>query len=195
MRRNAKRQGLEEEVYTVSAYEKLKPHLLKLGISEEIADYLVQAGSETGHNSLKDFITVDESGVVRLVEGKTAEKIVHLADDMTFTSTPLREEESPVTLFLTPWERMLASRFIEKYGFMWEEGLGVNASREIVTVEDIHKPDPGVEILGSYAELQKQVAHAICLELRNRLEQPNSNEPDNDLSPEEFIKRLINAAL
>ena len=64
-----------------------------------LAEYLVQAGTETGHNSLRDFIVVNDAGYAGIVNGRVAEKIVHVADDMTFTSMPRRLDDKPVTLF------------------------------------------------------------------------------------------------
>lgn len=187
MRRDAKRDGLAEEVYTTSAYQQLAPLLQSTGVSADLAEYLINAGSETGHNSLKDLIEVDETGVKGVVAGRVAEKIVHLADDMTFTSNPGNSGANPVTLFLAPWERMLASGFIEKYSFLWKEGLGRTKSGDITTVRDINDPESGVEVIGDYAGLQVSVARAICREFQLLLAPENRQEPDA------FIKGLINS--
>jgi len=186
MRRDARRSGLiGDDAYSISAYEKLRPLLVENGFRPDTAAYIAGAGSETGHNSLKDFVLAGPEGTIRLIEGAIPEKIVHLADDMTFTSMPLKEGEEPVTMFLTPWERMLASRFIEKYPWLWKEGLGRLEDGALAPIKDVNNPAPGVLVLGDYASLQVQVAAAICRELQLYLA-PGSGE-----EPERFIKRLI----
>ncbi len=189
MRRDAKRAGLAEDVYTVSAYQQLRPLLVQIGVSEQLAQYLTEAGTETGHNSLKSLIVLDDSRIGSLVAGKVAEKVVHLADDMTFTSTPKRADDVAVTMFLTPWERMLASGFIEKYPWLWKEGLGVQEAGEIVALADIRQPNPGVSVIGDYAALQVKVAQLIARELQFRID-PSSNQV-----PEQFIKDLVNNSI
>ncbi|MCB0334261.1 MAG: hypothetical protein KDD55_12220 [Bdellovibrionales bacterium] len=184
MRRKAMGPDVPKEVYSESAYEKLEPLLLEMGISEEMVAYLVTAGKETGHNSLKDFIALGEGGVTGIVEGRIAEKVVHLADDMTFTSTPTKEGQEPVTAFLTPKERIYASGFIEKYLWMWKEGLGVDESGTICEVADVNSPEDGITPLGNYANLQVQVAQAIARELMLNLGVTNRN-------PAIFIRDLI----
>lgn len=188
MRRDAKKAGLAEEAYTVSAYQKLYPLLVEIGISEPLAKYLTEAGTETGHNSLKNFIVLDGSAICGLVAGRIAEKIVHLADDMTFSSTPRHAGDVTTTMFLTPWERMLASGFIEKYPWLWKEGLGVQEAGEIVALADIRQPDPGVSVIGDYAALQVEIARMIARELQLLIDPTSEHKQE----PEQFIKDLIN---
>ncbi len=187
IRRKAKGMDVPEEVYSASAYDKLEPLLLELGVSEEMVSYLVHAGKETGHNSLKDFLALGEGGVTGITRDMIAEKIVHLADDMTFTSTPQKEGQEPVTAFLTPKDRMYASGFIEKYLWMWKEGLGVDDSGTICVVDDVRLPNEGITVLGHYANLQVQVSHAIAREFQLYLDPSSSQEAAA------FIRDLIRA--
>ncbi|MCI5064412.1 hypothetical protein MRY87_01660 [bacterium] len=187
MRRNAKNAGLVTEVYSTSAYQQLQPLLEQIGISSELAEYLVDAGSETGHNSLKDFLAVEDGAVTGLISGHLPEKIVHLADDMTYTSTPMFRGEKVVTVFLPPWERMLAARFMEKYpSWMWTEGLAITPGGTIVQVPDVHAPPSDVTVIGHYAALQVEVSGAISHEFQLML------DPKSTQEPEQFIKDLIN---
>ncbi|MFN5062766.1 MAG: HD domain-containing protein [Pseudomonadota bacterium] len=186
MRRYAQKAGLAEDVYSVTAYEKLKPLLDEAGIAPELSEYLIKAGAETGHNSLKTFIVAGPDGYEGLVSGMVAEKIVHLADDMTFTNNP-KEGQRPITAFMTCWERMLASQFIEKYPFLWNEGLVASDSGAITGVRDLKQIPEGQKIIGNYAELQVRVANSIARELQ-LLVDPGSPE-----KPESFIRRVVNA--
>lgn len=186
MRRDAQRSGASIEVYSVSAYEKLKPILLASGVSDELAEYLVCAGKETGHNSLRDLIVAGPDGFAGLVTGRLAEKVVHLADDMTFTSIP-KGGAKPITAFFTCWERMLASNFIEKYPFLWREGLAAESGGEIAAVGDVSNTAPGQRLLGHYAELQVLVANAIAREIQLLL------SPECKMASENFVKLMVNA--
>ncbi|NMC62439.1 MAG: hypothetical protein GYA55_04655 [SAR324 cluster bacterium] len=88
IRKNAKGACLGEDVYSISAYEKLKTLFIEAGISESFAEFMTEAGSKTGHNSLEDFIEIGLDDYRGLVHGKIAGKRVHLEDDMTFTNNP-----------------------------------------------------------------------------------------------------------
>lgn len=56
MRRNAVREGITEEAYTPKAYATIKPILQASGVNPELVDYMVSAGKETGHLSMRDFL-------------------------------------------------------------------------------------------------------------------------------------------
>jgi hypothetical protein len=186
MRKNYKSSGVvDAEVYSQSAYQQLEPLLKASGISNQIAQYLVNAGTETGHNSLRTFIDLQEDNTYKLKPGMLAEKIVHLADDMTWTSNPTAGR--PVTLFLKAWDRMLAAGFIEKYPWLWHKGLAVDAEKSITEVADVQLAPQDHSILGSYAHLQVNVAFMIARELQVLI------DPTSTMHPEEFITQLINS--
>lgn len=185
MRRDAARSGLvTEDVYSVTAYDQVAQFMQACGASSDIVEYLKTAGSETGHNSLKMFIVPGEHGIERLVDGKLAEKIVHLADDMTFTNIP-DGRESTVTSFLTCWERMLAAQFFVRYPFLWSEGLTSDSSGTITAVRDIKNLEQGHQLVGSYAALQKDVARRIAEEIQTLI------DPQSGGNAEEFLKALV----
>lgn len=187
MRKHALKEGLIDDAYSESAYEKLSPILEELGFEPAYLEYLVKAGKETGHLSLAQFLTVNEDDIISLVDGMLPEKVVHLADDMTSTSIP-KEGEAPVTKFLTTEERMEASNFKERYPWLWEEGLAIDSEGAIVTIKDIHNPDENIrKVLGSFAEMQVTVAEMICAELQSKI------DPESVEDPESFIKGLVNS--
>lgn len=99
MRRNAVREGAIDDAYSPRAYETIKPILQAQGIDQELVDYMAGSGKETGHLSIRDFLMLP-NGIPSLVPDRFAEKIIHLADDMTSTSIPLPGER-PLTVYLT----------------------------------------------------------------------------------------------
>lgn len=185
MRRDAQKVGLAEDVYSVSAYAKLEPLLKQAGISSELSEYIVKAGTETGHNSLSTFIVAGPNGYEGLKSGMLAEKIVHLADDMTFTNNP-KEGQRPITAFMTCWERMLMLQFVEKYPFLWTEGLVLTAEGMITAVKDLTRIPEGHLSIGNYASLQVRVANSIAKELQILLNPKNTDNPDS------FIRSVVN---
>jgi len=185
LRRNAARAGAPIEVYSVGAYQRVADLLPGNGLSPDLARYLAEAGRETGHSSLKDFVVVSPDGFQGIVPGRLAEKIVHLADDMTSTSIPCPGDRA-ATEFLTPAERMETGNFRLRYPFLWKEGLGTTSSGDIVSLSDIGQPPPGVVPIGSYAELQIKVASAIAREIQILV------AAENWLPPEIFALTFLN---
>lgn len=187
MRRNAVREGVVEEAYTPQAYETIRPILQAQGIDPELVDYMAQTGKETAHLSIKDFLMLDD-GIPSLVPGRMEDKIIHLADDMTSISIPLPGER-PLTVYLTPWERMVASDFPNRYPFLWKEGLAFDRNEEVVTLQDIATADRSLRWIRSYAYWQPFVSNAICREIQDIV------DPENRQRPEYFVKDLVNNAL
>lgn len=187
MRRNAVREGVIDDAYSPKAYETIRPVLQSQGIEQELVDYMAGAGKETGHLSIRDFLMLSD-GIPSLVPGRMAEKIIHLADDMTSTSIPLPGER-PLTVYLTPWERMIASDFPNRYPFLWKEGLAFDMQGEVVTVEDIETADRSLRWTRHYAYWQPFVSNEICREIQNIV------NPESKQSPEYFVKDSVNNAL
>ncbi len=187
MRRNALREGVIEEAYTPKAYETIRPILQDQGINQELIDYMAKAGKETGHLSLKDFL-VQPNGIPSLVPDRMVDKIIHLADDMTSTSIP-EAGERPLTVYLTPWERMVASEFPTRYPFLWKEGLAFDEAGEVVSVQDIATADRKLRWIRPYALWQPYVSNEICREIQSII------DPKSKQKPEYFVKELVNNAL
>lgn len=187
MQRDALGRGFVCELHSANAHNHLRAILQKIGFNTDDANYMVTAGSETGHDSLKDFIICAGQRSTDLVSGRIVEKVVHLADDMTFTSIPSNDKiETTTTLFLTPGERISASRFAEQYPGLWREGLALTAEGKIVHVEEAGNCCPGLWALGNYASIQIKVARAIAQEFQQAI------DPGSKLDPEQYLKQLIN---
>lgn len=77
-----------------------------------------------------------QDGIPSLVPNRLVDKIIHLADDMTSTSIP-QPGERTLTVYLTPWERMIASDFYNRYPHLWKEELAFDMQGSVVTIEDI----------------------------------------------------------
>lgn len=138
--------------------------------------------------SIRDFLTLQD-GIPSLVPGRMVDKIIHLADDMTSTSIPLPVER-PLTLYLTPWERMVASDFPTRYPFLWKEGLAFDVQGEVVTLPDFGgTADRALRWMRSYAYWQPFVSNEICREIQGIV------DPGNRQKSEYFVKDLVNNTL
>lgn len=188
MRRNAAREGVFEGLpYTPSAYDTIKPILQAQGIDQELVEYMVEAGKETAHLSIKDFLRLND-GIPVLVPGRMVDKIIHLADDMTSTSIPLPGEK-PLSVYLTTWERMIVSDSPSRYPFLWKEGLAFDMQGEVVTVQDIATAERFLRWIKPYAFWQPLVSNEICREIQGIV------DPQNHQKPEYFVKNLVNSEL
>lgn len=187
LRRKALKTGVIEDAYSPKAYETIRPILLAQGIDQETVDYMARAGSETSHLSIKDFLTLTD-GIPSLTPGRMVDKIIHLADDMTATSIP-QAGEKPQTVYLTPWERMVASEFPDRYPFLWKEGLGFDSAGKVVSIQDIKTAEKNLLWVRSYAYWQPFISNEICQEIQNII------DPKSPQKPEYFIKELVNNVL
>ncbi len=187
MRRDAQRAGLIDDAYSVAAYDELGALLQAVGFAQDPAERLSKAGSEAGHNSLRLFIKAEPDGSWGLTPGLIREKVVHLADDMTFSSNPPYPHER-FTAFMPCDERMRAAKCDEKYPFLWTEGLVRQRSGEIAAVKNINAISADETLLGSYAELQVQVSRLISRELQHLI------TPASDAAPEAFMCQLMNSS-
>lgn len=187
MRRNAVREGVIDDAYSPKAYDTIRLVLQSQGIDQELVDYIARAGKETGHLSIRDFLILSD-GRPSLVPDRFTEKIIHLADDMTSTSIPLPGER-PLTVYLTPWERMVASDFPNRYPFLWREGLAFDTQGAITVVPDIAQAESNLSYVRSYAYWQPYVSNEICREIQSIV------DPESKQRPEYFVKDLVNNAL
>lgn len=183
MRRKAVAAGFIDDAYSLAAYDTVEAILQHKGISKSLVDYMTDAGSETGHNSLGSFLILKNREPL-LIEGDLTRKIIHLADDMTASSIPLPGER-PETTFLTPVERMVASNFRKRYPWMWKEGLAFDNDGKVVKLNDVENVDPDLLWPESYAYWQIFIAREICKELQQMI------APGNEDESMQFIKDLV----
>lgn len=186
MRKKALKQGLIEDVYSTRAYETIRPILEQQGVSSDVIQYMANAGAETGHNSLKDFIEIKDGVPVLKTEDNLAEMIVHLADDMTHTSFA-KPGEVAQTQYLTIEERMVASDFPNRYPFIYKEGFGFDENGKVVFVKDAAEENLGLTNVRTYADWQVWVAREMSKYLVGLISPKTS---PNDA--EQFLKNLVN---
>ncbi len=166
LRRNAAKAGIfVGDAYSASAHEALGNALKGEGLSAELADYLTRSGSETGHLSFRLFVEPLPHAKFKTSTLSISDKIIHLADDMTYTE--LIEGRSPETMYLIPAERMVAAEFGTRYPWMFKEGLATDSKGKVVDVKDIGNLPENYEPIGTYAYLQPRISGAICHDLRN----------------------------
>lgn len=189
-RRKAREKGLPVEVYNKRAYDTMYEKVIENGleINKSLAEYLKNAGKETGHSSLTDFVTLDENGEIALKRDLTIEEIiVHLSDDMTASPLPDKTKNSEIK-FVTTEERMELGNFPNRYGFLYKEGFGFDKNNNPIIVKDAFEPQKTSDLksLKTYAEWQRIIAAKICKQLQGMMGHKNQDDP------EEFIKNLVN---
>lgn len=189
MRKKAVKAGVIEDAYSPKSYETIKPVLEAQGVASDIVDYMANAGSETGHNSLTSFVQIEEGTPSLRTQDNLPEMIVHLADDMTHT--PITQAgETADTYYLTAEERMHASDFPHRYPFIYKEGFGFNEQGKPVLVKDVAQTNEGLTHIKTYAEWHVWVANEIAAHLTDII---SPNTPRKEAG--QFLKQLVNETL
>lgn len=187
-RKKAKETGQPIEVHDRAAYESVYDILCEKYPYHPLFEYLKFAGEETGHNSLPEFVELNENNEPILKKNLTfEEKIVHLADDLT--ASPSQEKTiNDETKFVTFAERMDLGNFSQKYPFLFKEGFGFHECGKPIIIKNCQDKSvaKGVKCVKTYAEWQTFVAKRICDELKPMI------NPESQQDSEIFIKDLIN---
>jgi len=189
--------------YSAEAYVEERELLVRSGIPSDIAGYVVEAGKETGHSSLRNFIRIRDGRPVFITEERLIAASVHLGDDMCYGTKGVFGEEE-ITALMTPRQRMIAAFFnSEKKGFgypwMWKEGLAFSedgAIHDVKLGEDgqilgVKDESPQVDpsdltLLGHYAYMQNETSSTgICGGIQQLID-PESTEP-----ADEFVVNLV----
>lgn len=189
MRKKAVTEGIIDDAYSPTAYQTIKPLLRENGVTEEIVEYMADAGRETGHNSLPDFVTVVNGQPVLNSDNNLPEMIVHLADDMTSTSIP-KEGETAQTSYVTFEERMQLSDFPNRYPFLFKEGFGYDKEGKVKIVKDVKEPNPDLSHIKTYAEWQVWVAKEVSKHLTGQISENIQQE-----NSEQYLKNLVSSSL
>lgn len=187
-RKKAQKAGKEIDVYTPSAYQTMYDQVVASGMDGAVVEYVKQAGKETGHGSLVDFITLDEQDKPVLEPTATLEEmVVHLADDSVASPLPGKTKNTETKL-VTVKERMDLGNFPERYPFMYKEGFGFDSNNNPVLVEDVNDETEtkALRVVKTYAEWQQLASRLICEQLQKMVDTNNQEDP------EEFIKKIIN---
>ena len=168
-------------------------YIEELKISPQLSDLINQSAKETGHQNLKNFIVTGhrsfEVKLPRETDTPLITAIVHLADDMTATGL-INKSGKAQTFIVPPYQRIIASNFIDKYPWMWEQGLAFDLSKQdFVEIKNIQKISKNQTLVGNYADLQVFVAEGLCKKIQSFI------EPYSTLNPTDFIKELVSPSL
>ena len=189
MRRKAARKGTIIDAYSQGAYDTIRPLLEEQGVPADTIEYMARAGSETGHNSLPGFVRLHDGEPVLITEGNLADRIVHLADDMTYTPIVPAGEEVQTTYVTMP-ERMEAANFPERYPFLYSEGFGFDKDGNLVLVKDTTTENSDLVQVGTYAQWLIWVAREISIDLARRISHDISED-----EAEQCLVDMVNATL
>jgi hypothetical protein len=186
--KKAKDEGKEAEMgdaYTVSAYKTIRAILEQAQISPEIIAYLENAGKETGHNSLPDFVLLQDGQPTLNLHRSLSVMMVHLADDMTYTPI-VGAGEKTETYYLPIIQRMAAADFPNRYPFLYTEGFGFDSQTgNVVIVRNLKETPENLVNVQSYAQWQVWVAKEIAKYLAKKI-----NPQVEDDKAEEFLVNL-----
>lgn len=149
-----------EVAYLPAAYDKIS-ELLQGQVEPELLAYLVDAGRETGHNSLVDFLRLHDGEPVLNPATSWAARLVHLADDMVHSPMQL----GPSSFVVPVARRMELSEFPTRYKFLYSRGIGFDAKGQPVAEVDVANPPAHLRHVRTYAAWQVEVAKMIAAEI------------------------------
>ncbi len=184
-----RREQADTDVYSAEAYQAVGEKVRELGIKGKLVDYLKDAGKETGHTSSAQFIAIDENGMLCLKQDvPLKDMVVHIADDMVASPLPGQTDHTETKL-VTVQERMKMCHFITRYPFLYKEGLGFDEDGKVVVVKNCEDSEEirGLREVHTYAYYQRFIGGEICKKLQALI------DPESEIDPEEFIKKLVNS--
>ncbi len=170
--------------------------------AREISELIKISGKETGHNSLKDFVIINDNGAVVLNPERNIEEIVvHLSDDMTtspltdgeLTRAGVKDKNVAIkhTIFVNVSDRMLHGHFPRRYDFLYNEGFGFDNNGKMIELKkDFYDTEKRKQLnnLKSYAEWQIEVANMIFQYLKNQIDRDNKSP----MKADQFIVDIVN---
>jgi hypothetical protein len=189
MRKIALKADAIEDAYSPTAYETIKPLFEKQGVAPDIIDYMADAGKETGHNSLPDFVEIKNEKPVLKTSNTLSDMIVHLADNMTYTPI-VTEGEKAHTEYVTFEERIDADHadFPNRYPFLYKEGFGFDQQGKAILLKDVTQARPDISHVSVYADWQAWVSKEISKHL---VKQISPETPGQEA--ENYLKNLVNS--
>ena len=164
--------GNSIDVYGEAWYKTIESVFSEKWLDPQILGTIKTMGGMTAHNSTKNFLVIDNWQLVINPERTLAEMIVHIADDMTHSSTGVHTE---TTTYVSFEDRARLWDFEKRYSFLWQEGFSVS-SRGITPIKNIdtYILDNEDEVHHFY-DWMKITFEMICQNLQQKLS-PESNE-------------------
>lgn len=181
MRKKAKKAWVEIDVYGEEWYKTIKTIFSDSGINPETFSTIQSMGGMTGHNSLKKFLVMKDGKLQLNPERSLAEMIVHIADDMTHSSSG---EDGEVTQYVSFEKRAELSKFSEKYGFLWQEWFGISEENWIQEVKNVAQN--WGDAVKHFYDWQNVVFDMICYHIQKQIDPMN---PENSV---QFLLGIVN---
>lgn len=162
----------------------LRKKLIRAGVPWNYIQDVLGAGTETGHQNCRKFLCFNEKMELSIVPDRILDKIVRLADDMTYTSIPRHDSEA-ATLYMPASKRLTSACSVEKYPFAIKGGLFVDEEGNIENSPDIRRLGEGKFPIANYLNVQIFIANKIAEEFKSYL------DPDSSDSAEAVILRVL----
>lgn len=181
MRKKAKKAWVEIDVYGEEWYKTIETIFSDKGLDSGVFSMIQSMGGMTGHNSLKKFLIMKDGKIQLNPERTLTEMIVHIADDMTHSSSG---EDGETTQYVSFEKRAELSKFAEKYGFLWQEGFGVSEENGIQEIKDVAQN--WGDVVKHFYDWQNVVFVMICDHIQDQI------DPTNSEYAVKFILDIIN---
>lgn len=181
MRKKAKKAWVEIDVYWEEWYKTIETIFSDKGLDSGVFSTIQSMGGMTGHNSLKKFLIMKDGKIQLNPERTLTEMIVHIADDMTYSSSG---EDGETTQYVSFEKRAELSKFAEKYGFLWQEGFGVSEENGIQEIKDVAQN--WGDAVKHFYDWQNVVFDMICDHIQKQI------DPMNFENSVEFVVWMVN---
>jgi hypothetical protein len=171
MRKKAKKSWVEVDVYGEEWYRTIESIFSNAGVDSGILASIQTMVWMTGHNSLKKFLIMKDGKLQLNPERTISEMIVHLADDMTYSSY---WSDGEITQYVSFEKRAELSKFSEKYGFLWQEGFSVSEENGIQEIKD--GPQNWDDTVKHFYDWQNVVFDMISNHIQKQIDPTNSGD-------------------
>lgn len=155
-----------DDYYSPEIYHRLHDTLRRSGVEEKWIKTLVDDfGKENDvRTCFNNLLVIDSTGPARIEPGLTPGKVVHFADNMTYSPVPERGNTG-IAFFMTAAERFVAAENARRYPWAQHAGAGIDRQRKLIHVEDVAEPPAQVEAVLCYHDLLIWVSHEIAKEI------------------------------
>ncbi len=169
----------KESYYSPAVFRCLEPVLAANGIAAGwIALLINDFGSESDDRiCFKALLELGSDNSPRLSGHLDPWKLVHLADNMTYSTPPGRGD--PALAYYLRTEDRIATAMSYLKGACKHAGLGISAG-ELIHIDEISEPPAGIAPLKSYMELRIWASHEISTLICRELD-ADTRDPDRYL--------------
>lgn len=154
------------------------------GVTREFATVICSYGSETGGEAVLRFFGMSADGRVGVMRGKLREKVVRIADELTFSS-PSRAGAPSRSYVLPLSERAVVGDFRNRYPTIFTRYVALDEHELRFVIVPNSKSTSRYRVLGTVFEACLFVMHGISTEVQKLL------VPEWRGNPEELLIRMI----